>query len=84
MSLSLGTVHLMVALTDLFVLRSFGFYTYFGIERDIRTVIEHAWRNNPEYLSRLAGFPLAQPPSALQFLDILVTFSLRELSQSYA
>lgn len=49
-----------------------------SVERDIRTVIDHAWRCNPSYLSRLAGFPLAYPPTVSQFLDILVTFSLRE------
>lgn len=48
------------------------------VERDIRTVIEHAWLFNPSYLAHLAGFPLAYPPTVSQFLDILVSFSLRE------
>lgn len=48
------------------------------IERNIRTVIEHAWRVNPEYLIELAGYELTQPPSVKQFLDILVTFLLHE------
>ena len=49
-----------------------------NVERDIRTVIEHAWRTNPSYLVHLAGYPLAYPPTVRQFLDILVSFSLRE------
>lgn len=32
-----------------------------SVERDLRTVIAHAWHNNPDYLSHLAGFPLPQP-----------------------
>lgn len=51
---------------------------YRSVERDIRTVIGFAWRNNPDYLSRLAGFPLSQPPTVIHFLDILITVSLRE------
>lgn len=48
------------------------------IERNIRTVIEHAWRINPEYLIELAGYELTQPPNVKQFLDILVTYLLHE------
>ena len=49
-----------------------------SVERDIRTAIEHAWRCNPRYLSQLAGYPLTCPPTVIQFLDILVTYFLRE------
>ena len=49
-----------------------------SIERNIRTVINHAWNYNQDYLSQLAGFHLNYPPSVIQLLDILVTFSLRE------
>lgn len=55
-----------------------------SVERDIRTVIAHAWRCNPDYLSHLAGFSLTYPPTVGQFLDILVTFSLREQDKSLA
>lgn len=48
------------------------------VERNIRTVIDLAWRNNPDYLSELAGYKLSQPPNVKQFLDILVTYLLRE------
>ena len=48
------------------------------VERNIRTAINHAWRNNPDYLSSLAGFQLTQPPTVTHFLDMLVTVCLRE------
>ena len=53
------------------------------VERNIRTVIDHAWRNNPEFLSELAGFELTQQPNVTQFLDILVTFMLHEQSRPF-
>lgn len=55
-----------------------------SVERNIRTVIAHAWNYNPAYLSRLAGVHLAYPPTVSQFLDILVSFSLREKENSSA
>lgn len=51
---------------------------YHCVERNIRTVIDYAWRNNPTYLSRLAGYQLTQPPTVTHFLDMLVTICLRE------
>lgn len=41
------------------------------VERNIRTVVSAAWRNNPALLSRLAGFRLAAKPRPTQFLAIL-------------
>ncbi len=55
-----------------------------SVERNIRTVIEHAWQSNPDYLSRLAGFSLNHPPTVIQFLDILVTFLMREREREHA
>ena len=55
-----------------------------SVERDIRTVIAHAWSYNPAYLSHLAGFSLPYPPTVCQFLDILVSFSLREQESTSA
>lgn len=46
------------------------------MERNIRTVIEEAWKNNRQCLIRLAGYEMSQPPSVKQFLDILVTYIL--------
>ncbi len=37
------------------------------VERNIRTAINHAWRNNPDYLSRLARFRLTQPLPLFNF-----------------
>ena len=54
------------------------------VERNIRTAINHAWRNNPDYLSRLVGFQLTQPPTVVQFLDMLVTVCLRERDSTTA
>ena len=54
------------------------------VERNIRTVIDLAWRNNPDYLSELAGYKLTQSPNVKQFLDILVTYLLREQEHSSA
>ncbi len=55
-----------------------------SVERDIRTVIAYAWSYNPAYLSHLAGFPLPYSPTVCQFLDILVSFSLREKESTSA
>ena len=49
-----------------------------AVERDIRTVISCAWRTNPQYLTMLAGYPLTQQPTVKEFLDILVSYLLRE------
>ena len=49
-----------------------------NVERNIRTAIEHAWHTNSGYLTQLAGYQLPCPPTVTQFLDILVSFSLRE------
>lgn len=57
---------------------------YRCVERNIRTAIDCAWRSNPDYLSRLARFRLTQPPTVVQFLDILVTVSLREQGSASA
>lgn len=48
------------------------------IERNIRTAVDHAWRTNPEYMIALAGYPMSQSPTVLEFLDILNTYMLRE------
>jgi len=48
-----------------------------NIERNIRTVITHAWQVNPDYLCHLAGYPLQKAPSSSEFIDILSTSILR-------
>lgn len=54
------------------------------VERNIRTVIDRAWRCNPTYLFHLAGYHLDAPPTVIEFLDILVAFALRELAEASA
>ena len=41
------------------------------VERNIRTVVDAAWRNNPWLLAELAGYPLYEKPRPAQFLAIL-------------
>lgn len=48
-----------------------------AVERNLRTVILHAWRVNPEAIRRLVRYPLRQPPTVKEFIDILVSYLLR-------
>ena len=41
------------------------------VERDLRTVVAAAWRNNPTLLETLAGRPLHEKPCSAQFFSIL-------------
>ena len=41
------------------------------VERNIRSAVGMAWRNNPELVCRLAGRPLTDKPKAAQFIAIL-------------
>lgn len=47
--------------------------TWGAVERSIRTVINVAWRQNPELLCQLANHKLSQKPCPGQFLSILST-----------
>ena len=42
-----------------------------ALERNIRTVILRAWRQNPELLRQCARFPLNKRPTCGEFLDML-------------
>lgn len=42
-----------------------------SVERNIRTVIDVAQRNNPQFLSTLARRPLTKKPCVSEFLGIL-------------
>ena len=46
------------------------------IDPRIRRIIRLAWKNKPEYLSRLAGEELQAPPSPRQFIGILSGYLL--------
>lgn len=42
-----------------------------AVERNIRTVVNAAWMNNPALLERLAGRPLLRKPANAMFLAFL-------------
>lgn len=54
------------------VARRFG-VSWQAVERDMRTVVAAAWRNNRELLNTLAYRPLHQKPYCVEFLSILAT-----------
>ena len=43
------------------------------VERNIRTVIHHAWKVNRPGLQALSEYPLLAPPSVSDFLQIMVS-----------
>ena len=43
------------------------------VERNIRTVIHHAWKVNRPGLQALSEYPLLAPPSGSDFLQIMVS-----------
>ncbi len=45
--------------------------TWQAVERNIRLAADKAWHCNPGLLSSLAGYPLAEKPTAAQFIAIL-------------
>lgn len=47
------------------------------VERNIRSAIQIAWRTNPKYLNKMAGYPLAEPPTASDFLEIVTNYIQR-------
>lgn len=49
-----------------------------AVERNLRTVIAHGWLTNRAGMEALAGYPMAQPPSAKEFMDILVAHLQRQ------
>lgn len=48
------------------------------MERDIRTAVKAAWKSNRAYLEELACRPLNDPPKPIEFIDIIVTYLIRE------
>ena len=48
------------------------------VERDIRTAVKAAWKSNRAYLEELACRPLNDPPKPIEFIDIIVTYLIRE------
>lgn len=55
---------------------------YFGcnwtaVERNIRTVVARAWEVNPEFLIKMAGYPLDSAPTPSQFIEIIANYVAR-------
>lgn len=55
--------------------------TWKAVERNIRTVASVAWKQNPELLSQLAGYPLVRRPQPGRFLSILAVALRSELER---
>ena len=45
--------------------------TWGAVERNIRTVVEKAWEINRDGLIKMAGYPLSEPPTASEFIEIM-------------
>ena len=52
--------------------------TWQSVERNVRTVISVAWRNNPTLLMQIARRPLKCKPNAAQFISILAESLARD------
>ncbi len=50
------------------------------VERNIRTIIIRAWRQQPQRLQKMARYELTSEPTASEFLDILANHVRRELN----
>lgn len=48
-----------------------------AVEKNLRTVVQRAWRINPEDLEKMAGYSLECMPSVSEFLDILFNYIQR-------
>jgi len=47
-------------------------YTWNAVERNIRTVVEKAWKVNRDGLIEMARYPMSEPPTASGFIEIMV------------
>ncbi len=47
---------------------------YRNVERNIRTVANHAWEVNSKKLTEIAGYTLVSIPSVSEFIDILAIY----------
>ena len=50
-----------------------------NVERNIRTIIQHAWDQYPDRLAEIARCELKYPPTVSEFLDYLVVYIQREM-----
>lgn len=52
-----------------------------SVDRNLRTIIQCAWRMNAARLQKLAGYPLRSEPSVSEFLSMMSTHVLRRCMQ---
>ena len=45
-----------------------------AIERNLRTVVLHAWKKNQNLLALMAGYPLTAPPTVSEFIEIVAHY----------
>ena len=56
-----------------------------AVERNIRTTVQRVWRINPQGLIKMAGYPLAEPPTASDFIEIVAHYLRRTIAgEKYA
>ena len=56
-----------------------------AVERNIRTTVQRVWRINPQGLIKMAGYPLAEPPTASDFIEIVAHYPRRTIAgEKYA
>ena len=48
-----------------------------SVESNIRTLSDIAWKNDPARLVQIAGYPLDNRPSAVQFIEIFSNYIQR-------
>lgn len=51
-----------------------------AVERNIRMVVEKAWKGNRNELIQMAGYPLSEPPTASELIEIMVYHIQKSLS----
>ena len=50
-----------------------------NVERNLRTIVLHAWQINQPLMTKMAKFALDGPPSASKFIDIVAAYIQREM-----
>lgn len=55
-----------------------------AVERNIRTVAQQAWQNDPVYLQEIAGYSMTEAPSVGDFLSMLFENALSSASSEFA
>lgn len=49
-----------------------------AVERNIRSLAQHAWKVNRQFVLETAGYPLITAPTATEFIEMLANKILRE------